>query len=366
VAVNAPQLCVVAGPTPVIAAFGDRLSADGVSCRLLHTSHAFHSAMMDPVVEPFLRKVETVGLSVPKIPFVSTVTGDWVTPTDVTDPSYWARHLRCSVQFSKAVQVLLADRQQVLIECGPRRTCVALALQHRPANPNRVVPVMPDSGDPDGEYSSVLLALGSLWLNGCNIDWPAFHHGETRRRVALPTYSFQRRRYWIEPGGAVAAKATVVESAIAKVASPLETDDRSETRPAGRAGDGLTETLVGYLEELFGGAIESFDEDARFIALGLDSLLLTQLARTVRVRLGFEVTFRDLTERYSSTRLLGNAIRARQAVVVAAPPAAPAKPSVSGAQGRLEGARLGRDERGRPAWFVPDPNRPGKYIQVPR
>ncbi len=199
-AVNGPQLCVVAGPTALVTALSETLAAEGVACRILHTSHAFHSSMMDPVVEPFLRVVEGVRLSAPRIPFVSTVTGEWIDPGLATSPSYWARHLRSPVQFSKAIRVLLEDPARVVLECGPRRTSAALALQHRPARPGRVVASMPDSAEPDDEVPSLLLALGSLWMNGCEVDWSAFHEGETRRRCPLPTYPFQRRRFWIEPG----------------------------------------------------------------------------------------------------------------------------------------------------------------------
>src|SRR5208283_787792 len=193
-AVNGPQLCVVAGPTALVVALNETLSAEGVACRTLHTSHAFHSSMMDPVVEPFLRTVEGVRLSPPRIPFVSTVTGDWIEASQATSASYWARHLRSPVQFSKALQVLLEDPARVLLECGPRRTSTSLALQHRPSKPGRLVACMPDSAEPDDEYPSLLLSLGSLWMNGCDVDWSASHEGEVRRRRALPTYPFQRRR----------------------------------------------------------------------------------------------------------------------------------------------------------------------------
>ena len=317
-AVNGPQLCVVAGPTPLLGTLSERLSGEGVACRLLHTSHAFHSSMMDAVVEPFLRTVETARLSEPNIPFVSTVTGDWIKASEVTDPCYWARHLRSTVQFAKAVRIALTDPQQVLLECGPRRTCAALALQQRPSNPHRVIASMPDSGDPAEEHASLLLALGNLWLNGCTIDWPAFHRGETRQRVALPSYSFQRQRYWIEPGVAATLPGARAEASPSRgVASSPIAGSKPDSGQTSVAGDDLTKTVVAYLEELLGSSIESFDEDAQFIMLGLDSLALTQLARTVRVRLGFEITFRDLVERYSSTRLLVNALRASQAVLPA-------------------------------------------------
>lgn len=390
-AVNGPQLCVVSGPTKTLKSMADGLAAEGTACRMLHTSHAFHSSMMDPIVEPFLRTVETVRLSPPRIPFVSTVTGEWIQSREVTDPAYWARHLRSPVRFSRAVQVLLEDSQQVLVECGPRRTCAALALQHRPKNPSRVFSTMPDSAEPDDEYPSVLMALGSLWMNGCAVDWSAFHRNEGRRRISLPTYPFQRRRYWIEPGNTASFGLDGVQRVQTAVCSAAPD---AEGNGSGKASDRdeIMAKTVSLLEETLGERLEPFDEDARFITLGFDSLLLTQLARTVRARLGFDVTFRQLTELFSTPRLLVDAVRASCGVVpgndrIAHPVAVlqgtgssgssaqmtsrtderpvPSSTPVSANQGRgVAGARLGRDERGQPAWFVPDPDRPGKYLKV--
>jgi len=322
-----------------------------------------------------------VRLSAPQIPFVSTVTGDWIKTSEVTDPAYWAGHLRSPVQFSKAVQVLLQDSQQVLVECGPRRTCVALAHQHRPANPGRVIGCMPDTAEPNDEYASMLLGLGALWANGCAIDWPAFHEHEARRRVGVPGYSFQRKRYWIDPGHTARAESLASPQ-------PVKAGVASEGKPMEATGhDEVMTSLLGLLEEALGAKLESFDEEAQFIALGLDSLLVTQLARMVRVRLGFSVTFRQLTELYSTPKLLADAIRAGRGsgpaacgkpaektpckaeaapspipATPSAPPQPAAKPALD--PSRLPGARLGRDEHGRPAWFVPDPKRPGKYLKV--
>jgi amino acid adenylation domain-containing protein len=321
-AANAPQLCVVAGPTGAIERFADQLAADGVTCRKLHTSHAFHSAMMEPAVEPFRQAVERARLSPPRIPYVSTVTGQWIKSSEATSPEYWARHLRSPVQFSRGVQVLLQDEQRVLLELGPRRTSTTLALQHRPKNAHRVLAAMPESDDQE-ETASALLALGSLWLHGARVDASALHPGETRRRVPLPTYPFQRKRFWIEPGNTVSFG---IESS--RAAAPVQPGspvavDAPATAPSST--DDVSASVVGLLEELLGHRLEDPDPDARFVALGIDSLLLTQLARAVRTRLAFDVTFRQLTERYSTTRLLTEAIRASRPAE--APIASPVTPT---------------------------------------
>jgi amino acid adenylation domain-containing protein len=331
-AVNGPQLCVVAGPAPLIEALSETLTAEGVACRVLHTSHAFHSSMMDPVVEPFLRVVEGVHLSAPRIPFVSTVTGDWIEASQACSPSYWARHLRSPVQFSKALRILLEDPARVVLECGPRRTSASLALQHRPTNPGRVVASMPDSAEPDDEVPGLLLALGSLWMNGCEVDWTAFHESEARRRVPLPTYPFQRRRFWIEPGSpaSLGVDGARAASSAGAVANPEVGVEAQERRAVHEGRDESTSLVVALLEELLGHELEELDEDARFIALGLDSLVLTQLARGVRTRLGLDVSFRQLSEQLSTTRLLADAVRASRSgrsAPVAMKEAVPAPPA---------------------------------------
>jgi acyl transferase domain-containing protein len=252
-------------------------------------------------------------------------------------------------------------------------------LQQRPKNPGRVISTMPDSGEPQDEYPSCLLALGSLWLGGCNVDFGAFHEGERRRRVPLPSYAFQRKRYWIEPGAVAASSAPRVP--LPSTVHGIEPGTPAKPgNPANMDGNGvadsLTSAVVAIVEELLGSKLESFDENAKFIALGLDSLLLTQLARATRVRLGFEVSFRDLTERYSSTKLLVDAIRAKRGVAAPAvdalavggptstSPIAVPQTTGTAAKAGATGARLGRDERGRLAWFVADPDRPGKFVQV--
>src|SRR5690606_36929577 len=135
---NSPSLCVVAGPSDEIAAFESLLSSEGVACRPLVTSHAFHSSMMDPVAEPFLEIVRAIQLNPPKRRFISTATGTWITPDQATDPHYWARHMRNPVRFSSGIQTLLKEEGPlVLIEVGPRLVLSTLVGQ-QPFDRNRV------------------------------------------------------------------------------------------------------------------------------------------------------------------------------------------------------------------------------------
>ncbi|HEX6903705.1 MAG TPA: amino acid adenylation domain-containing protein [Thermoanaerobaculia bacterium] len=197
-AVNAPSLCVVSGPEEEIEALRARLAEHGLEGRRLHTSHAFHSAAMDPVLEPLAAMLRTVRLSPPRIPYLSNLTGTWITDAEATDPAYWARHLRQPVRFAPAVAELLREPDRVLLEAGPGRALATLA--RRQAGPGAVLlGSLRHPGDEASDLEVLLGNLGRLWLAGGEVDWEGFHAHERRRRVPLPLYPFERQRYWIEP-----------------------------------------------------------------------------------------------------------------------------------------------------------------------
>ena len=200
-AINGPATCVISGPRPEVEQFAAELAQRGLPCRPLHTSHAFHSSMMDPAVAPFVDSVRHVRLNPPVVPFVSNVSGTWITPEDATDPEYWGRQLRQPVRFSKGVQALVELPNVLLLEVGPGATLGALARQQlRGSSEHIVVDSLQGATDRNRTDSSHLLhALGRLWLAGVEIEWAGFHAHEARQRVPLPTYPFERQRYWVGP-----------------------------------------------------------------------------------------------------------------------------------------------------------------------
>ncbi len=199
-AINGPSRCVVAGPFDAIEALEHKLAERGVECRRLHTSHAFHSAMLDPIVEPFAELVQQVPLSAPSIPFVSNVTGTWIRDEEATDPHYWARHLRQAVRFADGIRELLHEPQRVLLEVGPGQTLTTLARQHPDkTSAQMVLPSLRHPQEQRSDLACMLQALGQLWLGGIALDWPRLYPRDRPRRVALPTYPFERQRYWINP-----------------------------------------------------------------------------------------------------------------------------------------------------------------------
>ena len=199
-AVNGPALCVASGPFDAIEVLEQKLHERTVACHRLQTSHAFHSEMMEPVLHVFMTKVRKTVLNPPQIRYVSNLTGQWITAPEATNPNYWAAHLRQTVRFADALAELARGQKGILLEVGPGQTLTTLARQHPAASTGQVV--IASLGHANGlplDQASMLNALGRLWLAGLAVPEPGFYAQERRRRLPLPTYPFERKRYWIEP-----------------------------------------------------------------------------------------------------------------------------------------------------------------------
>ena len=199
-ALNAPNQLVVSGPTEAIEVLQQTLAEKKISGIRLHTSHAFHSPMMDSILRPFADVLKNVTLNPPKIGWVSTVTGNWITAEEATDPNYWTKNLRQTVRFADAVQQLFDDPAQILLEVGPGRTLSTLAGRHpKKAKEQVAISSLRHPQSKDTDLAFLLTTLGKLWLEGVTIDWKGFYSHEDRYRVALSPYPFERKKYWIEP-----------------------------------------------------------------------------------------------------------------------------------------------------------------------
>jgi amino acid adenylation domain-containing protein len=336
---NAPGLCVASGPTEDIARLEAELTAADITARRLVTSHAFHSAMMDPVIEPLAERIATLRLSPPRIPILSTVTARWLSDAEATSTRYWAEHLRLPVRFAPAVAALLAEPRRVLLEIGPRASLTALARQAVGAK-RALPPAIPCLGDSaERESETVAAALGQLWTLGQAIDWAGYRADERRRRVPVPGYPFQRQRYWVDapvrtaalagvqapgypplaapasitapgqvamtaaaaapgpsaPVGPIAAvpvssssmEMPAMSNAVSPVASP-----RVDRRPR------MLALVCELVEEVSGSDVTEADPATPWLELGLDSLTLTQLALQIQRSHAVKVTFRQIMEIY--------------------------------------------------------------------
>ncbi|MBD2775787.1 type I polyketide synthase [Iningainema tapete] len=194
---NAPSLSVVSGSIEAVEQLEQQLAQKGVESRRLHTSHAFHSEMMDSIIEPFTEYLKTVNLNPPQIPFISNVTGTWIDTKQATNPSYWAQHLRRRVRFSEGITELLQDAKRIFLEVGPGRTLSSLVKRH--TSGSVVLSSLRHPQEQQSDVAFLLNTLGRLWLAGVQVDWAGFYAQEQRARLPLPTYPFERQRYWIEP-----------------------------------------------------------------------------------------------------------------------------------------------------------------------
>jgi len=325
---NAPNACVVAGEIADVETFRIALEGDGIACRLLQTSHAFHSKMMDAVLAPFRAEVERVALRAPSIPIASTLTGAMLSAEEAVSPDYWTRHLRNTVRFSRALSTLLESPSHAFLEVGPRTTLSTLARQHTAARDRIVIPSLADS--PGSERRSWLGAAGQLWCAGAPLAVAKLDRRARRRRVRLPTYPFERKRCWVEAGVATQTPAlpgltmptlpmlpgfgadlASLSLQLAMPALPFPEQHApataeipmAETTSADASASRiprLVAQLTAIFDDIAGADLGDADPAASFVELGLDSLSLTQVALQLSKSFGIKITFRQLMEDLSS------------------------------------------------------------------
>jgi phthiocerol/phenolphthiocerol synthesis type-I polyketide synthase E len=287
-AINSPSLCAVSGAGKAVEDFRERLSEKNVDCRRLQTSHAFHSSMMDPVIGAFTDEVRRTRRNPPRIPFVSNVTGTWITADEATAPDYWAKHLRHTVRFSDGVRELLKEPHRVFLEVGPGNTLSTLTKQHLNGSDHTTVLSSirhPHEQESDGAF--ILNTLGRLWLSGVDVDWSGFHKKEKRHRVLVPTYPFERRRYWIDPvepvRGYFAARVGLgrKQDSLPRPAGAQIVEEELAPRDAELQSDyvapqaGAEETLAGVWRKVLG--IDKIGVHDNYFDLGGDSVLAVHL-----------------------------------------------------------------------------------------
>ncbi|HLN03124.1 MAG TPA: amino acid adenylation domain-containing protein [Bryobacteraceae bacterium] len=299
-ALNAPMLTVVSGPHEAVAKLEGTLKERGAMSRRLHTSHAFHSAMMDPILAPFTEAVRKVKLSAPAIPYLSCVTGTWITAEQATDAAYWASHFRQAVRFSDAVQVLRRDATGILLEVGPGTTLQVLARQHaQAAGDAMIVSSLPDAAAENSALATLYGTLGRLWEAGFPIDWTQFYAGESLDRIPLPTYPFERKRYWAEPADRRSTTQEAYEEAAPSLPNTPEKTDMKTAVDGGRKSR-IIGKLASMFAELSGMEAGEIDSAATFLELGFDSLFLTQVSQSLQGGFGVKITFRQLLDQLST------------------------------------------------------------------
>jgi acyl transferase domain-containing protein len=290
-AVNGPQSVTISGRADALRAVVDACTARGIKSRLVTASHGFHSALMDPVLEPLEAVASRIARSEPRIDFVSNVTGDLVVEGEVTAAGYWSRHVRDTVQFARGVQTLFERGYRLFVEIGPSSTLSALGRQCIPDEAVWLSSLRKGRGD----WDALLETLSDLYVRGVAVDWEGFDAGYGRRRADAPLYPFQRKRYWVEM--------PAVEQAAPVVAVPLPDAVEAAGVPAPPAVENsrvdalraaypderrrlLTEMVAAEVARVLNVDVEELrDPYAGLMDLGLDSLMAVELRTALTERL---------------------------------------------------------------------------------
>jgi acyl transferase domain-containing protein len=302
--INGPMQTVLSGARDAVHALKAELDARGVESRVLNTTQAFHSHLMDPILERFRAALQQVRFHAPQIPYVSSLTGTWIRTEEATDPAYWVRQLRGAVRFADGLQALLAKPLPIMIEIGPAHS-LASFLRDLPQAPKHVlIYTMRHHRETVCDTDVLLGAVGRVWLGGGQLDPQKLLAGQSVRRVPLPTYAFERQRYWIE---AVAPMGSADQAEAAVAAAQALTDDASADADPGMVQERFdigspivaprTETEARaaaiWQEALGAPAISVYDN---FFELGGHSLLAIRLVAQLREAFGVELSLQSLFE----------------------------------------------------------------------
>ena len=291
-AVNGPSLCIASGPKEAVGNLERELSLSEINCRYLNTSHAFHSKMVEPIVESFVEELNTCHPSPPQIPFLSNVTGTWITAQEAQDPQYWGRHLRQTVRFSDCATEILMTPHRLFLEVGPGRTLANLLRNH----PGSVASHLTLASSPDRRENRsaeevASETVGRLWLAGIPINWIAFHENRVHQRVSLPSYPFQRQRCWLDPKAfpnqARTARAETPSLSLPKLNPCNEpgattTETSSEKPQRNPSSDRMTGLIATFWQDILG--VKEIRPDDNFFDLGGDSLAAVRLFSKIERR----------------------------------------------------------------------------------
>ena len=315
--VNTPESCVISGPPEAINKLIGELEKESIESHLLHTRVGLHSSMLDPFLVEFHEAVSALRLSPPQIPFISNLTGGWITDNDAMSPDYWTNQLRRTVLFTDGMSHLLKNENNILLEVGPSTTLTSLARLHPDRGPNQVtLSTLPHPKEKRKDYETLLSTLGQLWIHGISIDWEKYYKNEQRTRIHLPTYPFDRKRYWIDPPvskstqktshtqiDAIINDFTISEGLQGKVCSRniykeeqvTTKSDVIQVEPEDSRSK-VVNRVKQILCDMSGMEPAVIGDDKQFLELGFDSLFLTQVNMAIQKEYGVRITFKQLFE----------------------------------------------------------------------
>jgi acyl transferase domain-containing protein/acyl carrier protein len=243
-AMNGPTQIVISGAVTAVDQVCAFFTSKGVRCQKLVVSHAFHSPLMDPILDPFEREMQSITLAAPRLPLVSNLTGRMAEAAEITQPRYWRRHLREAVRFGDSVTAIVAHKPDCVVEVGPHPVLLSLFSDGPSPGPARIASLRKSRDD----WEQLLEGVSALFLAGAEIDWRGVACGERREIVDLPTYPFQRQRHWFhaKPRPATVAVADAAHHPMLgrRLASPLP-QTQFESRLSGTAPAFINDHRIG-------------------------------------------------------------------------------------------------------------------------
>lgn len=311
--INGPNQCTVAGRSDVLKALEKKLTTDDVDAQVIPIAIAAHSHLLEPILNEFGDYLRSIKLKAPDIPFISNFTGDWISDSDAQDPEYWVRHLRNTVQFSGGVMRLLDNDKNIFIEVGPGKILGSLVKLHQADAASRVVSTLRHPREEITDSYFLLNTVGKLWVSGYPVNWSNWIHNDACRRLPLPTYPFQGKRYFIEPKvypSDLAQQAAVASPLSGHVQHSTYTNQNANLSNPGllkcapdteqRSSNSMSrkgliqQKLTDIIQELSGLDPTEIDSHASFLDMGFDSLFLTQANLKFKKVFKVKITFRQL------------------------------------------------------------------------
>ncbi|MBM4254541.1 MAG: amino acid adenylation domain-containing protein [Deltaproteobacteria bacterium] len=287
-AVNGPQNVVVSGRTPVVQQLVSQFRTEGIETIPLQVTHAFHSPVMDPLLDAFERFAEQIDFHAPTLPLISNLTGQPLTPGVVPDAEYWRRHCREPVQFMQSLSTLLNRNLSLFIEIGPHPVLSHLGKRQEPS-----AVWLPSLTRHKSDWSVLLSSVAEAYIRGANIDWSGFDAPFARNRVSVPTYAFQRTPYWI------VRKESIMKDSQANSQTPQSAQDNRQTQ---------REAILTHALQLIAGMLHvhpsEIDIHASFLEMGADSLVLVEGVRTVEDHFGVKLEIRQFFEEITTIATL--------------------------------------------------------------
>ncbi|HWF02224.1 MAG TPA: beta-ketoacyl synthase N-terminal-like domain-containing protein, partial [Candidatus Angelobacter sp.] len=308
-AINGPRNTVISGEPGLLQTILESLKAEGIVTQLLSSSRAFHSPFMEPVLDPFEQAARQVQFKSPSLPFISDVTGMRLQDDVVPDAGYWRNHLRATIQFAAGIETLSAGGHEIFLEIGPTPSLLAMGKRCVPKDAGIWLPSLKPG---QSDWTPLLESLGELYVQGVDVDWAGFDREYRRDRVSLPTYPFERQRYWMEsshgPNGATAQNnflpadngfplnPNTKEPAVKAEIEAWTVESQAMSQATASRRNNILGTISGIVARLLGLDLAEINIHAPLLEMGADSLVLLEAVRTLEKTFGVHLTIRQMFE----------------------------------------------------------------------